>query len=136
MAQTGTMTGNRVTFKIKGKIIGTARNVRIQDDFGLQDVDGLGSPIVLEHVVGKISHSISGEKYFIGADTLIALGFVPTEDDWLTAPELEVEVIDKVSGKTVELYTGCKFATHSRNYQAHMIVGEDFTIKSISKKVT
>lgn len=130
-----TMTGNRALFKIKGTVVGAAQNVSCSDDFGLQDVDGLGDVEAVELVVGKISHTISGEKYFVSADTLRALGIVPTSADWLTAPELEVEIIDSVSGRTVELYTGCKFATHSRKYGKHQITGEDFTIRAMHKTI-
>jgi hypothetical protein len=127
------MTGNRALFKIKGQTVGAAQNVSCSDDFGLQDVDGLGDVEAVELVVGKITHTISGEKYFVNADTLRALGIVPTSAEWLTAPELEIEIIDTVSGGTVELYTGAKFATHSRKYSKHTIVGEDFTIRAMHK---
>lgn len=130
-----TMTGNRALFKIKGTVIGAAQNVSCSDDFGLQDVDGLGDVEAVEMVVGKITHNISGEKYFVSADTLRKLGLVPTSEEWLTAPELEVEIIDSVSGTTVELYTGCKFATHSRSYSKHTITGESFTLRARHKSI-
>lgn len=130
-----TSTGNRALFKIKGQIIGMAQNVSCSDDFGLQDVDGLGDVEALEMVVGKITHSINGSAYFIKAETLTNLGFVPKSDQWLTAPELEVEIIDKVTGETIELYTGAKFATHSREYSKHTITGQQFTIRAIHKEI-
>ena len=123
-----TATGNRVLLKIKGEIVGTCQNVSFDDDFGLQEVDGLGDVEVQEHVVGKLTHRISGEKYFVAGNTLQKLGFVPTSAEWLTAPELTVEVIDTVSGSTVENYTGCKFNTHSRRYTKHTVTGENFQI--------
>lgn len=127
------MTGNRVLFKIKGQIIGVAQNVQVSDDFGLQDVDGLGDVETQEFVVGKITHTITGDKYFVSEKTLRALGFVPTSEEWLTAPEFEVEIQDRIAGATVELYMGCKFATHSRSYQKHAVVGENFTIRCRTK---
>lgn len=128
-----TATGNRVLLKLKGETIGICQNVSFDDNFDLQDVGGLGDVETQEHVVGNITHQISGEKYFVAADTLRKLGHVPTSEDWLTAPELEVEVIDTVSGTTVELYTGCKFNTHNRRYTAHRISGENFQIKARHK---
>ena len=100
-----TSTGNRVLLKIAGTTIGVCQNVSFDDNFDLQDVDGIGDVEVQEFVVGKITHQISGEKYFVSADTLRKLSLVPTSEEWLTAPELEVEVIDTVSGATVEFYT-------------------------------
>lgn len=128
MGVKNTATGNRVILKIKGQAIGTCQNVSFEDDFNLSEIDGLGDVEVVEHVVGKISHRINGEKYFVAADTLNKLGFVPSSDEWLTAPELEIEVIDTVSGTTIESYTGCKFNTHSRRYTKHQVTGESFSI--------
>ena len=130
MAVKNTATGNRVILKMKGEAIGTCQNVSFEDDFNLQEVDGLGDVEVVEHVVGKLTHRISGEKYLVAAETLEKLGFVPNSDEWLTAPELSVEVIDTVSGTTIENYTGCKFNTHSRRYTKHQVTGENFQIFS------
>jgi len=130
-----TMTGNRALFKIKGVTIGAAQNVTISDDFGLQDVDGLGDVEAQEIVVGKMTHTISGERYFVSSANLSQLGLVPGVQEWLTAPELEVEIIDSVTNQTIEHYTGCKFGTHSRKYTKHMITGEDFTIRAMHKVV-
>ena len=123
-----TATGNRVVLQIKGQTIGVIQNCSFEDDFSLQSVDGLGDVEVVEHVVGAITHRISGEKYMVAADTLLKLQYVPTSAEWLTAPELSVCVIDTVSGVTVEEYSGCKFNTHSRRYTKHQITGESFTI--------
>ena len=128
-----TATGNRVLLKIKGETIGVCQNVSFDDNYDLQSVSGLGDVETQEHVVGHITHQISGEKYFVSADTLRKLQIVPTNEEWLTAPELEVEVIDTVSRSTVELYTGCKFNTHNRKYSAHRITGENFQIHARHK---
>lgn len=130
-----TATGNRALFKIRGETIGAAQNVSCSDDFGLQDVDGLGDVEATEMVVGKITHNISGSNYFIAADTLRKLGFVPTAEEWLTAPEFEIEIVDKVTGETIELYTGCKFATHSREYNKNTITGQSWSCRSLHKEV-
>ncbi|KAA0888767.1 hypothetical protein [Oryzomonas rubra] len=123
-----TATGNRVLLKIKGIVIGMCQNVSFDDDFGLQEVDGIGDLEVAGFEAGKLTHRISGEKYFVKSQTLVKLGFIPNSTGWLTAPELAVEVVDSVSGETVESYSGCKFNTHSRKYNKHSITGESFQI--------
>lgn len=130
-----TATGNRALLKIKGETIGVVQNISVDDNFDLQSVEGLGDVETQEFVVGLVSHNINGEKYFVSADTLRKLGFVPTSEEWLTAPELELEVIDTVTGTTIELYTGCKFNTHQRRYTAHRITGESFTMRARHKSV-
>lgn len=131
-----TMTGNRVLLKIKGQKVGfgTVQDASFSDDFGLQDVDGIGTPEAQELVTGKVSHTISLSKYFIAGKTLQKLGFVPTSDDYLTSGELEIEVSDKVSGVPLELYTGCKAATHARQYNKHVISSENVTFRALHKE--
>ena len=124
----GTSTGNRIVFKIGGKVIGLCQSASISDDPSMQVVDGIGDLEAVEFVPGMLSHRISGDKYFADADTLTSLGFIPKGVAWLVAPEFTVEVIDKVSGLTVESYTGCKFGSHSRRYSKHTITGESFEI--------
>ena len=129
-----TLTGNRVLLKIKGQLVGAGvQSVEVQDDFGLQDVDGLGSPFTQELVVGKISHSFNMSQYRVSGADLISLGYVPNDDAWLTSGDLELEVIDNVNGKTLELYTGCKAASHSRSYQKHVVCGENASFRALSK---
>lgn len=129
-----TLTGNRVLLKIRGQVVGAGvQNVDVQDNFGLQDVDGLGSPFTQELVVGKITHSISLSNYRVSGKALDKLGFVPADDDWMTGGEMEIEVIDKISGETQELYLGCKAESHSRSYAKHVISGENATFRALKK---
>lgn len=124
MGVKNTATGNRVILKYGGEAIGTVQNCSFTDDFSLQEADGMGDLEVQEHVPGKITHRIDFEKYFVAADTLQKLGMVPTSDEWMTAPELSIEVIDTVTKQTVESYTGVKFNSHTRRYTKHQITGE------------
>lgn len=130
-----TMTGNRVLLKLKGDVIGggICQNVNVNDDLGLQDVDGLGDPETLEFVTGKVSHTISLSRYFVYNKKLDDLGFVPKSEEYLSSGELEIEIIDKVSLQTVELYVGCKAASHSRSYGKHQISGEDVSFRARHK---
>lgn len=129
-----TMSGNRVLLKLAGKTIGGGvQNVNFSDDHGLQDVDGLGSPETQELVPGKLTHTISLSSFFIYNKKLTDLGFVPTSDEVLTAGGLEIEVIDNVSGETLELYTGAKVASYSRQYSKHALSGMDATFRALHK---
>jgi hypothetical protein len=129
-----TMTGNRVLLKLAGKVVGSAvQNVDMQDDLGLQDVDGLGEAEAMELVVGKVTHTISLSKYFIAKQSLIELGYVPEAGAYLTSGELSIEIIDKSSGQTIEHYSGCKAASHSRTYGKHTISSENVTFRATTK---
>jgi hypothetical protein len=130
-----TMTGNRAIFKIAGNVIGVAQNVEVSDDFGLQEVDGLGSLEVQEYVPGKLTHRISGSSYFVANQSLRQQNMVPTSEDWMSSPEFEVEIQDSITNTTIENYVGCKFASHSRTYAKHQIAGQSFQIYARHKAV-
>ena len=129
-----TMTGNRVLLRIAGKTVGAGvQNVDFQDDFGLQDVDGLGNAETQELVPGAIRHTINLSTYRVSSESLVELGFIPTADTWLTSGALEIEVIDAITFVTQEHYVGCKCATHSRSYAKHTISGESATFRALNK---
>ena len=129
-----TLTGNRVLLRIAGKTVGAGvQNVDFQDDFGLQDVDGLGEAETQELVVGAVRHTINLSTYRVSSKSLVELGFIPTSTEWLTSGALEIEVIDSLTSVTQEHYTGCKAASHSRSYAKHVICGESATFRALHK---
>lgn len=135
MGMKNTMTGNRVLLKLKGNVVGGGfQDVSMQDSAGLQDVDGLGELEVQELVPGKLVHTINLSSYFVSGKNLKQLGYVPSADTILTIPDFEVEIQDKLSGETVELYTGCRFDSHSRTYNKNAICGENATVRALHKE--
>lgn len=131
-----TMTGNRALLKIKGEIVGSGvQSAQFQDDFSLQDVDGLGSPFTQELVPGKVTYTINLTSYFISNQKLTDLGMVPNGTDLLTSGDLDIEVIDNITQKTIEHYQGCKANNHSRNYDKHAISGQNATFRALRKIV-
>ena len=130
----GTMTGNKVLFKIGGTPVGAGvQSVNVSDDLGLQDVDGLGDPESAEFVPGKVTHTIQVSRYFLSSKKLRDLGYVPTSDQYLNPIEFEIEVIDRATGTTSELYTGCQAARHERSYGKHVVSGENATFRALHK---
>lgn len=131
------MTGNRALLKLKGQTIGAGivQNVEINDDLGLQDIDGIGNPESIELVVGKLSHTISLSKFFVYNKKLKELGYMPEAKDYLTSGEMDIEIIDNVTSTTLEHYTGCKMATSSRSYGKHAPTNENATFRALHKEV-
>lgn len=131
------MTGNRALLKIKGETVGAGlvQSVSVQDDFGLQDVDGLGTAESVELVVGKITHSITISKFFVYNKKLQELGYVPGDGSYLTTGELDVEIIDNVTQATLEHYTGCKAVSTGRSYGKHAPTTEDLQLRALKKMV-
>lgn len=135
MGLKNTMTGNRAILKIKGKAIGGGliQNANFSDDLGLQDVDGLGQAESVELVVGAVRHTISMSKFFVYNQKLTDLGYQPGSTDYLTSGDLEIEMLDNISGQTLEHYTGVKMASSSRSYGKHTITTEDATFRALHK---
>ena len=137
MGLTNTMTGNRALLKLNGQTVGAGltQNLNIQDDLGLQDVDGIGVAESVELVVGAVRHTISMSKFFIFNQKLIDAGYMPTNTQYLTAGALEIEVLDNVTGQTLEHYTGVKMASCGRTYGKHVPCTEDATFRALTKIV-
>jgi hypothetical protein len=85
-------------------------------------------------VTGKISHSFNLSQYRVSGSSLRTAGFIPEDADWLTSGDLEMEVIDNISGATLELYTGCKAASHTRSYQKHTVCGENASFRALKRE--
>jgi len=137
MGLKNTMTGNRAIFKIKGSAIGGGliQNANFSDDMGLQDVDGLGQAESVELAPGAVRHTISMSRFFVYNQKLTDLGYQPGSTDYLTSGDLEIEIVDSISGATLEHYTGVKLASASRSYGKHVPTTEDATFRALHKVV-
>lgn len=131
------MTGNRALLKLKGETIGAGvvQNVEVQDDFGLQDIDGIGQAESVELVVGKVSHTINFSKFFVYNKKLKEMGYMPGSSEYLTSGEIDIEIIDNVSQTTLEHYTGCKMASGGRSYGKHAPTTENSSWRCLHKEV-
>lgn len=131
------MTGNRALLKIGGQIIGMGyvQNVNISDDYGIQDIDGLGSAESMELVPGKVSHTISMSQFFVYNKKLTDLGIAPTSKQYLTSGELDISIVDQVSLEPIETYSGCKMTSSSRSYGKHAPSTAEATFRALSKIV-
>ena len=128
-----TLTGNKVNILINGQIIGSGvQSVGADTDFGLQDADGIGSALPYEHIVGKVTHSITLEKYVISKENLIALGYVPNDETLLTSGTIDIAVVGK-DGTPEFVYVNCSAANHRMNIVKHAISGENATFRALNK---
>lgn len=131
----GTMTGNRALLKIKGTAVaaGIVQSANVSDDFGTQRISGLGTPEAVELVPGEVSHTITMNKFFVYNQKLKDLGYLPDSKEYLTSGELDIEIIDNITGATLEHYTGCKAANAGRDYSKHGPSTESITFMAIHK---
>lgn len=132
-----TMHGNRALLKLNGETFaaGTIQSVSVADNFGLQDVSGLGDAEVVEHIPGLVTHSINLERVFIYNKNLFRQGFVPNSTQYINPPSMELEILDKVTGETLEHYTGVKVESYDRTYGKHALSVERVSLRARHKEV-
>lgn len=133
MAVKNTVHGNRAVLKLDGEVIGIVQNVDFNDSFGLQKLSGIGDREGQELVDGETDYSFNFTKSFVYGDRLVDKGFHPTSTNPLTGVEFEMEIYDKISGRTLEYYSGCKINTVGRSYGKHAIVMENASGMALSK---
>lgn len=131
-----TMHGNRALLKLDGKTFaaGTVQNVSVADNFGLQEVSGLGDAEAVEHVPGMVTHSITIEKLFIYNKNLFKAGFIPTQEQYINPPSMDLEILDNQTGETLEHYTGAKVESYDRTYGKHALSIERVTLRARHKE--
>lgn len=132
-----TMTGNRALLKINGTAIGAGiiQSANVSDDLGMQRISGLGNAEAVELVPGEVTHTITMNKFFVYNQKLVDLGYLPNSKTYLTSGEMDIEIIDNVSGQTLEHYTGCKIASSGRDYGKHAPTSEQATFFALHKEV-
>lgn len=126
-AGTKTMTGNRTIIKIGGKAVGLVQHININCRIDQQPLHGIGDVLPAEIVPGHVEYSVEGNRALVPKKSLTAMGILPDDDSWLTAPSLELELIDRVSGNNVLVY-GCKLTNYRIEAKAHAIVLEHFNM--------
>jgi hypothetical protein len=130
-----TLTGNLVVLKIRGVEIGRAQSITADSDFGLEDVSGIGNVEIQEHVNTKITHTLTIDKFIINKRTLLEMGFVPVSEDVLQMGVIDIEILTKDTGTLIKKYESCSCASYSLRVNAHAIVGENATWRSLSAAV-
>ena len=125
------LTGNKVNIRINGELVGAGilQSVTGDTDYGLQDVDGIGSPLSSSFEIGKVSHSITLDKYIISKKSLVSLGYAPDDENLLVTTPIDLEIINK-SGEVEVIYKSASCANHRLSITKHAIIGENATFRS------
>ena len=121
------ITGNRVIVKIGGNTVGLIQTISISANIEQQRLYGIGDVTAVEIVPGDVEYQINGSKMMIPTRALMAIGLIPDDEDWLSQAPLQLELIDKITAKSV-MITGCKFTNYTIDATAHRILLEKFTM--------
>lgn len=129
------LTGNKVNILINGNIIGGGnilQSVGLDTDYGLQDVDGIGTPLTQAHEVGKVVHSITLDKFVISKKNLVNLGYAPDDENLLNSNIIDIEIVND-KGEVEMILKGCSCANHRITITKHAIIGENATFRALRR---
>lgn len=127
-----TVTANAILIKVDGNVVGRAQSLSPRTDFGTQGVYEIGSIMPAEHVQLKYDGSFTLDRYLLMHDDLEQAGYIGLGEDILKKDIIDIEIQNKVTGKTLRVYRGCTFSNYSININANAIVGETATVYYLS----
>lgn len=120
-------TGSSIILKIGGQEVGRAQSIDGRRDWGTEGVYELGSIMPKEHVHNRYNGTATLERYFVAKKSLAELGFSSLGEEVLQKGVIDIEVIDKSTGKLLRAYRGCTINDSSENFRVGAISGENAT---------
>jgi hypothetical protein len=124
MSNTGVATGGTVVLKIAGNTIGRAQNVDGDRSFGQEGIYEIGSIMPQGFEPTRFQGSANLARYLVVGNSLADLGIAHLGESILTSGAVDIEVLDKQTGKVIRVYEGCVLNSHSENFAAGALSGE------------
>lgn len=123
--------GHQIVLKFDGQEIGAARSMGINQDFGVDSVYVIGTILPMEHSSQRWSGSIDLDKFFIRKEIGIGANIDVSSEGILTIDPIDIEVIDRDSGETLFMATGCTLNSSSITIGANAFTGERATLTAL-----
>lgn len=143
----GVLTGNIVTVRMNGGLVGVVQNIGFQEGYGHQPVTGLGRVNPYEHAPGAARFSLSADFFRLRAtiinEDLVALGARNLEDSGII-PRVAQEILQglvfdiqvlSLEPNSPPLWTwkDCSYDGGSVNLRKHDIVGQSCQFLAIDR---
>jgi hypothetical protein len=129
MATPKVYAGNTILVVIKNTPVGLLQDVTADEDFAPEPASGIGDARVVEYVPTMYRISLAVSSMSLKKDSLFSIGVFPESvDKYLAENPFVVQIIDKVSGKTVRYYNNCIFARGTVSVRKHTIVAHNCTL--------
>jgi hypothetical protein len=117
---------NRVAVVLDGKQVGAMQSVRFSDDYGVEQVYGIGDIEPVESVPTAARYSISVSNVVLRSSSLRAKGLVPENGAGaLTGQVFDIEVYDKDTGELLRKYGGATYSSGSVDVTKNAILMSD-----------
>lgn len=124
---------NRVAVLLDGKQVGAMQSVRFSDDYGVEQVYGIGDIDPVESVPTAARYSISVSNVVLRNASLRALGLVPENGSGaLLGQVFDIEVYDKDTGDLLRRYGGCTYASGDVDVSKNAILMSSATFMALT----
>lgn len=118
-----TRSGNRIIIQLDGAAVGLIQSMRASDDYGPEAASGVGDIHAVEYVPTMARHTLSISTMVLYQSNLRSLGFaIENGDAALNGLVFDIVVIDKDSGQSLRVYSGCSYASGDIDVTKHQIV--------------
>lgn len=124
--------GNTVLLKVNGAIVGRAQSLDGRRSFGTEGVYEIGSIMPQEHINNRYEGTVQLERFLIKKADLAKVGMAALGEEILTRDVIDIEVVDKATGKAVRVYRGCTAVDYSENFRVGAISGENASFQYLS----
>lgn len=124
--------GNTVLLKVNGQIVGRAQSLDGRRSFGTEGVYEIGSIMPQEHINNRYEGTVQLERFLIKTADLAKVGMAALGEEILTRDVIDIEVVDKATGKAVRVYRGCTAVDYSENFRVGAISGENASFQYLS----
>lgn len=124
---------NRIVVLLDGKQVGALQSVRFSDDYGLEQVYGIGDIDPIESVPTAARYSISVSNVVLNANSLRSMGIAPENGAAaLQGLVFDIEQYDKDSGTLLRRYGGCSYASGDVDVSKNAILMSSASFMALS----
>ena len=117
--------GHTILMKIDGQEVGRIQAGDGRRSFGQEGVYEIGSIMPQEHVPVRYEGGFTCDRFYMRKKDLATIGLAALGEDILKMDVIDIEIIDKYTGRTVRVYEGCSLQDYTENFRVNAIAGEN-----------
>lgn len=126
-----TFSGARSIFLVNSVPVAFAGSTAGSEQISNTAVDVLNLLEVREFVPVAYTASLSANIFRVVGQSLKQQGIMPTQNNIIESPDLEVAIQDNVTGATIQLFQGVRCAGHNWDISARGIVSESVEFNAV-----
>jgi hypothetical protein len=120
LAKHYTYTGNEVDVFLGGSKAFLLQTIVMSDDYGQQEVSGIGNIHTEEFVPSYARHNATVDRFCLRKDSMADV-VLENGDDAMKGMEFDIEVFEKKTGSLLRKYIGSKMTSGRMTNAAHRV---------------